>query len=65
MQMNNVGDSYQPSIPVVHWNWEFEQGRAVGSKHNSDVSQNSLSPIDPIQGSPPNWPNTSTDRERH
>lgn len=54
----------EAAVPVPHWNSEAEQGGGVDAKQLSVDTQNSLSPIDPWQGSPPNWPNTSTVRER-
>lgn len=47
-----------------HSNSMSEQGMAVGFTHASDVVQAVLSPIDPWQASPLNWPNTSMARER-
>lgn len=59
-----VDDLKEVEVPDSHWNSVSEHSGAGGFVHTSGVVQYSLSPIDEVQDWPPNWPNTSTLRER-
>lgn len=58
------GDLMGAKLPDSHWNSESEHSRGGGRSHLAFVIQNSRSPTEPWQAIPPNWPKTSTPRER-
>lgn len=62
--MNILQGNEKEKLPDSHWNSESEHTRGGGRAHGSSVWQASLCPIGSMQAWPPNWPNTSTLRER-